>query len=158
MANATIPVWYDGFAGVKRHGGIDGEAFVADATDDQATGNVLHFTSEYSLGFFSRTLVSDPVLLQTTSSNTKWLQCKPLTSSLLTASRMPVVLLQSGSARISTGLRKNRNPQIREAFSLLCCSFSPGVSRAVFSINSVRRFLGLGKSDGAETLQCQTYF
>ncbi|TNN48350.1 hypothetical protein EYF80_041468 [Liparis tanakae] len=50
------------------------------------------------------------------------------------------------SARISTGLRKNRKPQTREASLRLRCSFSPGTSRAVFNISSVSRFLGLGKA------------
>lgn len=84
------------------------------------------------------------------SSNTKdFLSCKIialLTSSLFTASRIPAALLMSGLARISTGLRKNRKAQAREAFFRLSCSFSPGTSRAVFNNSSVRRFLGLGKS------------
>lgn len=80
-----------------------------------------------------------------------WLLCTRdkivFTSTRLTASRMPAVLLWLGSARTSTGLRKNRRPQMREALFLLSSSFSPGGSRAVFSISSVRRFLGLGKSE-----------
>lgn len=59
---------------------------------------------------------------------------------------MPDVLLLSGLARISTGLRKNRKAQMREALFRLSCSFSSGTSRAVFNSSSVRRFLGLGTS------------
>lgn len=50
------------------------------------------------------------------------------------------------------GLRKNRRDQMREALFRLSCSFSPGISRAVFNISSVRRFLGLGTSDKVVTV------
>lgn len=56
--NAAHVVQDDGFAGVKRHWRVDGEALVADAANDQAARHILHFSSEHSPGRLTWTLVT----------------------------------------------------------------------------------------------------
>ncbi|PWA21522.1 hypothetical protein CCH79_00003474 [Gambusia affinis] len=46
LVNPAHRVWHDGSAGVERHGGIDGEALVADAADDKTAGNVFHLSGQ----------------------------------------------------------------------------------------------------------------
>lgn len=169
MLNTAHVVWDDGFVWVKRHWGINGEALVADTANEQTTGHILHFSSGHCPGSITWTLdtqrypfLTRPMFLGSCTLLHDFLSFKIqilFTSSLLTASLMPTVLLLSGLARISMGLRKNRKAQTREALLCLSCSFSLGISRAVFIINSVRRFLGLGKSETAQILRlkiCRT--
>lgn len=47
LLNAAHFVGDDGLAVVEWHWGIDWDALVADAADDQATGHILHLTSEH---------------------------------------------------------------------------------------------------------------
>lgn len=69
-----------------------------------------------------------------------------LTSSLVTARRMPATRCPSGVGSTCWGLRKNRRPQAREASACRAASSTPGFSVAVRSSSSVSRFLGRGTS------------
>lgn len=69
-----------------------------------------------------------------------------LTSSLVTARRMPATRRPSGVGSTCWGLRKKRRPQAREASARRAASSTPGFSVAVRSSSSVSRFLGRGTS------------
>lgn len=69
-----------------------------------------------------------------------------LTSSLVTARRMPAARRPSAEGSTCCGLREKRRPQAREADARRAASSAPGFSVAVRSRSSISRFLGRGTS------------
>ena len=58
LLDSAQAVWDDGLAGVKGHGGVDGEALVADAGDDQTAVHGLHLARGHGHGAVPRTLIT----------------------------------------------------------------------------------------------------